>query len=311
MSLPQNSFTSPLSVGDTTIKFGALKTLLEIGLTPQLIFMIRSLSHFTSLYTSEAMFAHWNHTSPPHFPSIPNSFLDLHDISNTEIREAIVSFKPLKALGPDGFHLVFFQKYWNIVATLLCLIPKTSKPETVCQLRPIGLCNTLYKAITKILVRHLKLHLNDLIHPFQASFILNRKASDNIILTQEIIFLITTSKSKKGTMAIKIDLEKAFDRLEWGFIRQTPIYFKFPPDWISLIMSYIFSSNLSILLNGDCLDPFHSSRGIRQGDPLSPYIFILCMKYLAWHIQEEVSSSNWKGIKAFINGPTFTDLFFC
>ena len=115
---------------------------------------------------------------------------------------------------------------------------------------------------------------------------------NNIILTQEIIHLMTTSKSKKGTMAIKIDLEKAFDRLEWGFIRQTLIYFKFPPDWISLIMSCISSSNLLILLNGDRLDPFHPSRGIRQGDHFSPNIFILCMEYLAWLIQEEVSSGN-------------------
>ncbi|KAL0013921.1 hypothetical protein SO802_000990 [Lithocarpus litseifolius] len=103
------------------------------------------LPHFTSLYTLEALCAHWNHTSPPHFPSIPKSLLDLHDISNTKIKEATFSFKPLKAPGPDGFHLVFFQKYWNIVgrsvtslkqifrthkipkdlnATLLCLIPK-------------------------------------------------------------------------------------------------------------------------------------------------------------------------------------------
>ena len=176
------------------------------------------------------MCAHWNHTSPPHFPSISKSLIDLHDISNTEIKKAIFSFKPLKAHGPDGFHPVFSQKDWNIVgrfvtsflkqifrtykisedlnAILLCLIPKTSKPETVHQLRPIGLCNTLYKAITKILVRHLKPHLDDLINPFQPSFIPNQKASDNIILTQEIIHSMTTSNSKKGTMAIKIDLEK-------------------------------------------------------------------------------------------------------
>ena len=110
-------------------------------------------------------------------------------------------------------------------------------------------------------------------------------------------------------MAIKIDLEKAFYKLEWGFIRQTLIYFKFPPGWISLIMSCISFSNLSSLLNGDHLDPFQHSRGIRQGDPLSPYIFILCMEYLAWLIQEEVSFGNWKCIKASRYGPTFTHLF--
>ena len=179
------------------------------------------LSHFTSLFTGIVyLCAHWNHTSLPHFPSIPKSLLDLHDISITEIKEVIFSFKLLKALGPDGFHLVFFQKYWNIIgrsvtsflkqifkthkiledsnATLLYLIPKTSNLETVHQLQPIGLCNTLYKAITKIHVRHLKPHLKDLIHSFQTNFILNWKANNNIILIQEIIHSITTSKSKKG-----------------------------------------------------------------------------------------------------------------
>lgn len=239
-----------------------------------------------------------SHPPLPHFPSLPEGLPDLHDLSDIEIKEAIFSFKPLKAPGLGGFHPVFFQKYWNITsflkqifrthkipedlnATLLCLIPKTSKPQTIHQLRPIDLCNTLYKAITKILVSRLKPHLNDLIHPFQATFIPNRKASNIIILTQEIIHSMTISKSKKGIMAIKVDLEKAFDRLEWGFIRQALIFFKFSPDWISLIMSCISFSNLSILLNGDRLKPFQPSRGIKQKDPLSPYIFILCMEHLA------------------------------
>ena len=151
------------------------------------------LSHFTSLYTLEALYAHWNHIPPPHFPSIPESLLDLHGVSNIEIKEAIFSFKPLKAPDPNGFHPVFFQKYWNIVgrsitsflkkifkthkisedlnATLLYLIPKISKLETVHQFWPISLCNTLYKAITKIIVRCLRPHIIDLIHPFQASCI--------------------------------------------------------------------------------------------------------------------------------------------
>ena len=72
--------------------------------------------------------------------------------------------------------------------------------------------------MTKLLVQRLKPFLSDLIHPFQSSFIVGRKASDNVILTQEIILSMTISKSKQGLMALKIDLEKAFDRLEWNFI---------------------------------------------------------------------------------------------
>jgi hypothetical protein len=109
----------------------------------------------------------------------------------------------------DIFHLQTMPLDLN--ATLVCLIPKVAKPETVNQFRPIGLCNTLYKTVTKILVFCLKPLLNNLIHPIQASFISGRKASDNVIMVQEIIHSMSTSRSKVGTMALKIDLKKAYD----------------------------------------------------------------------------------------------------
>nr|POE51485.1 transposon tx1 uncharacterized 149 kda protein [Quercus suber] len=200
-------------------------------------------------------------------------------------------------MGPS---VIYYVKniFWsmkipeNLNSTLIYIIPKTDKPEIMHQLRPIGLCNTLYKTITKLLFRRLKPFLPDLIHPYQANFILGRKANDNVILTQEIIHTMTISKSKQGFMALKIDLEKAFDRLEWGFIYHVLNWFKFPKDWIDLIISCISSSNLSILVNGEKLDPFLPSRGIWQRDPLSQYIFILCMEYLAWLIQSKATFSN-------------------
>lgn len=139
-----------------------------------------------------------------HMPSPINHNSLSHDIQITlngkvndlEIKQAILSFKPYKALGLDGFHPVFFQRYWNIVGlsvifliktifqskkvpknlnpTLICLIPKTKRPETVHQFQPIGLSNTLYKIITKLLVQRLKAFLPDLIHLFQASFVPRR-----------------------------------------------------------------------------------------------------------------------------------------
>ena len=93
-------------------------------------------------------------------------------------------------------------------------MPKVDKPKTVHQFRLISLCNTLYKTVTKILVQRLKPELDDLIHPLQVSFVLGRKASYNIILAQEVIHSMATSKSKNGLMAIKIDLKKAFDRMD-------------------------------------------------------------------------------------------------
>ena len=109
---------------------------------------------------------------------------------------------------------------------------------------------------------------------------------------QEIIHTISTFKSKFGLMALKIDLEKAFDSLEWSFIYQVLNWFKFPKDWIDFIMSYISFSNLSVIMNDKRLDPFFPSRGIRQGDPLSPYLFILCMEYLVGLIKAKKSCGN-------------------
>jgi hypothetical protein len=291
-------------------------------------------AYFVKLYTTEFETSPRVITCPAvHNALSPDTCVTLlQEVSQAEIKNAIMSFKPFKSPGPDGLHPIFFQKFWDTLgpsmtrfikgifqsrkipsdlnSTLVCLIPKVAKPESMNQFRPIGLCNTLFKTITKILVFRLKPFLHDLVHPLQASFVPGRKASDNVIMVQEIVHSMITSRSKVGNLAIKIDLEKAYDRLEWSFIRHTLIFFKFPPPWVELIISCITTSSLSILVNGDRLEEFSPSRGIRQGDPLSPYIFILCMEYLAWLIQVEVDGGQWTGIKASRNGPVFTHLFF-
>lgn len=111
-------------------------------------------------------------------------------------------------------------------------------------------------------------------------------------------------------MALKIDLKKAFDRLEWSFIYHVLCWFKFPKDWVDVIMSCITSSNLSVLVNGERTESFSPSRGIRQGDPFSPYLFILCMEYLASLIETENSCENWTGVKTSKEGSIFSHLFY-
>ena len=111
-------------------------------------------------------------------------------------------------------------------------------------------------------------------------------------------------------MAIKIDLEKAYDKLEWSFIRQMFFRINLPRNLINLIMSCVSSVFTSILFNGGALEPFFPSRGIRQGDPLSPYLFIICSDFLGKLIEEKCSSNQWTPVKSSKNGLAFSHLMF-
>lgn len=111
-------------------------------------------------------------------------------------------------------------------------------------------------------------------------------------------------------MALKIDLEKAYDKQEWSFIKDMLIRANLPNDIIDVIMSCVSSVSTSILFNGEALDPILPSRGIRQGDPLSLYLFILCMDYLGQLIEEKCSVNLWQLVKASQSGLAFSHLFF-
>ncbi|GKU90851.1 hypothetical protein SLEP1_g4795 [Rubroshorea leprosula] len=157
------------------------------------------------------------------------SFLD-NPLTNEEIHNALFGLKPFKALGPNGLHPSFFQKLWDSVRSILCsdihnifssasipaqwneclitLIPKTKALETVQQFRLIGLCNTTYKIISKIIVNRMKLALDDLISPCQASFVPGRNGTDNVLILQELVHSFSKRKGQVGDMVVKLDLER-------------------------------------------------------------------------------------------------------
>lgn len=117
-------------------------------------------------------------------------------------------------------------------------------------------------------------------------------------------------RGSKGFMAIKFDLEKAYDRLSWDFIHTILREIGFCSKWITLIMNCIRTPRMSIIWNGEKLQQFQPERGIRQGDAMSPLIFVLCMEKLSQMISSQVSSGAWKGIKLAPHSPTLSHLCF-
>ena len=111
-------------------------------------------------------------------------------------------------------------------------------------------------------------------------------------------------------MVVKIDLEKAYDRLEWSFVRMVLKHFGFPANIINLIMSCISNTSTVVLFNGNKLDSFQPIRGIKQGDPISPYIFLFCIEFLGAQINSMCENKRWDTIKASKNGPSFSHVFF-
>lgn len=156
----------------------------------------------------------------------------------------------------------------------------------------------------------MRLLINMLIGPCQSSFLKNRQVGHNAIIVQEITNYFRKVEGRNNYFMMKIDLKKAFDKLEWPFICNILVYFNFPMNIINLIMSCICTSSSSILINGSRSNFFSPSRGIRQGDPISPYIFILCMEVLSHNISDVVSACNWNPVYISKRGPPLSHLFF-
>ena len=119
----------------------------------------------------------------------------------------------------------------TICCTLIILIPKQDKPEGFNHFRPISLCNTIYKIITKIIANWFKLIMDKLVTPMQSSFVPGRHITDNIIVTQEVVHSMRRMRGKDGYIAVKIDLEKAYARLIRILFLILYKTLAFPPDY--------------------------------------------------------------------------------
>ncbi|CAM8991132.1 unnamed protein product [Rhodiola kirilowii] len=254
-------------------------------------------------------------------------------VTATEVQASIFQMSPMKAPGPDGFHALFYQKFWHTIKdtviskvlkvfeegkmeegmndTLIVLIPKSKRPKKIEDYRPISLCNVSAKIVMKIFANRLKDILPNIISEMQSAFVPGRLISDNILLAHEVMRYIRSMKRQKtGCFSIKTDMSKAYDRMEWSFLKQMMIKLGFPEQWTRLVMECISSVRYKIKLNDLIIDIPPPERGLRQGDPLSPYLFLICSEWLSMKLVAEANSKRLKGVRVCQGAPMVSHLFF-
>lgn len=234
-----------------------------------------------------------------------------------EVEDALADTDKTKAPGPDGLNAGVLTAIWPTIklevmdffrtfhdsgkipsgfnSSFIALIPKSMNASTPADYRPISLMNALIKLLSKVLSKRLKCHMPFLVSPYQSAFIRGRQISDSILLASEVV---SSLKLKKTTgLVLKIDFEKAFDRIQWSFVYEVLANMNFGNIWISWIRNIFESSRISVLVNGSPTGEFSPKRGLRQGDPLSPLLFNLVGEVFSNFIQRASKLGLFHGIK--------------
>ncbi|CAM8943968.1 unnamed protein product [Rhodiola kirilowii] len=163
----------------------------------------------------------------------------------------------------------------------------------------------------KILANRLKNFLPYIISETQSAFIPGLLISDNILLAHEVMHYSRSRRNQKtGFFSIKTDMSKAYDRMEWSFLKQMMVKLGFPDRWSNLVMGCISSVRYKIIFKSVTIDIPPLKRGLRQGDPLSPYLFLLCSEWLSMKLEEEILSKSLKGVRICQGAPVLSHLFF-
>ena len=234
-----------------------------------------------------------------------------------EIKVAHFDMSGDKAPSPDGFTTTFWQCNWDIVkedilslfrefhangrfvrslnTIFLVLVPKKVGAEDLKDYRPISLVGSLYKWIAKILSNRLKSVMGKLVNVARNAFVEGKQILDASLIANEVVDSIQ-KKKERGVLCV-LDIEKAYDNISWSFIIRILKRMRFGAKWVEWIRWSISTATFFVQISGSPCGFFRSLKGLRQGDPLSPYLFVLVMEVFSILINKAVEGGFFSGYK--------------
>ncbi|XP_068486340.1 uncharacterized protein [Phaseolus vulgaris] len=237
--------------------------------------------------------------------------------SEEEVKNAVWDCGGSKSPGPDGFNFNFIKSCWEVHkvdvmaavqlfhttgslrkgcnASFIALIPKVRDPSTLDQFRPISLVGVIYKIITKVLSSRMKKIMPLIIDECQSAFIRERGLLDSVVMANEVLEEI--KRKRKSGVCFKVDFEKAYDSVRWNFLFDMLHRLGFHEKWILWVKGCLVSSSVSVLVNGSPIEEFKPSRGLRQGDPMAPFLFLVVAEGLAGLVRQALRTEVLRGIK--------------
>jgi len=233
-----------------------------------------------------------------------------------------------KSLGPDGFNFAFLKDFWYLVkhevrtmfdqfyaneklpksflSYFVTLIPKVKAPLSLKKFRPISLLGCLYKILSKVLAAILAKVMHSIISVSQLAFLKGRHLVDGVLVVNEVVDL--AKKSKRECLILKVDFEKAYDSVDWGFLEYMMRRVGKCDKWVIWMKVCVFGGNMSILVNGSPTKEINLRRGLKQGDPLAPFLFLLVAEGFSGLMSTAVDRNLFQGFEIKRGGMVISHL---